>query len=176
MVEQLLRVVWNQDAGETGPGHQLGPDPDSFCVDCFLLCTTKGFAVYNADPMSEIIRQGLLFCWFFGVVFFFFFFFDGCFADIGGIATGCMLHRSNILALVGGGPSPVEAPHKGVFCFVGVCEWFFFFGFFCCCSLCARPVSKPTSMVRQFSFGTMRLKPLWRASSSASPFSACISV
>ena len=56
----------------------------------FALGTTKGFVVYSCDPLRERFRR-----------------------DFGrGIGIVEMLGRSNILALVGGGPNPYAPPSK----------------------------------------------------------------
>lgn len=72
MAINLDRVSFNQDHG------------------CFAIGTDEGFAIYNADPLRELVRRNL----------------DG------GISLVAMLHRSNIICLVGGGKDPLDSPNK----------------------------------------------------------------
>eukprot|EP00039_Didymoeca_costata_P024249 m.9753 g.9753 ORF g.9753 m.9753 type:complete len:349 (-) comp4127_c0_seq1:1359-2405(-) len=57
---------------------------------CFAIGTDFGFAIYNSDPLRELVRR-----------------------DLGhGVQHVAMLHRSNILALVGGGRDPLDSSNK----------------------------------------------------------------
>jgi len=59
---------------------------------CFVCGTETGFRVYHTDPWRLTFRRD----------------FEGS----GGLGAVCMLFRSNILALVGGGQKPKFQPHK----------------------------------------------------------------
>ncbi|XP_031486338.1 autophagy-related protein 18a-like [Nymphaea colorata] len=58
---------------------------------CFSVATDCGFQIFNSDPLTETFRRD----------------FDG-----GGVGIVEMLFRSNVFALVGGGPSPLYPPTK----------------------------------------------------------------
>ncbi|KAB2630196.1 autophagy-related protein 18a-like [Pyrus ussuriensis x Pyrus communis] len=84
-----------------GPNLNLNPNPNqipklhhlSFNQDhvCFSVATDSGFRVYNCNPVRELFRR-----------------------DSGqrGVGMVQMLFRSQILALVGGGPDPIYPPNK----------------------------------------------------------------
>jgi len=59
---------------------------------CFVCATNCGFKVYNTSPFKEIVSRDLE----------------------GGIGIAELLDRTNILLLVGGGPTPKFPPHKAI--------------------------------------------------------------
>jgi hypothetical protein len=66
---------------------------------CFAVGTEKGFRIYNSYPFKDNFERSK-----FSLI---------LFLDLeGGIGIIEMLHRCNILALVGGGKNPKYAPNK----------------------------------------------------------------
>lgn len=58
---------------------------------CLAVGTSEGFTVHNLAPQHSVSVDRKL---------------------NGGVSVCCMLFRCNILALVGGGPNPIAAPHR----------------------------------------------------------------
>ncbi|CAI9102172.1 OLC1v1000397C4 [Oldenlandia corymbosa var. corymbosa] len=82
----------------TRPSEPSLPPPSllhlSFNQDhaCFAAGTTSDFRMFNCDPYRELLRREII--------------------PGGGIGIVAMLFRCNILAFVGGGPSPAYSPNK----------------------------------------------------------------
>ena len=73
---------------------------------CLAIGTTSGFSVHNLHPQYAVSVQREL---------------------QGGIGLVEMLFRCNLMALVGGGPSPQAPPHRVVsFCVVVSAGWFLY--------------------------------------------------
>eukprot|EP00040_Diaphanoeca_grandis_P032502 m.197041 g.197041 ORF g.197041 m.197041 type:complete len:376 (+) comp32644_c0_seq2:149-1276(+) len=58
---------------------------------CFALGTEAGYSIWNSEPIAELCRR-----------------------DVGGVRHVCLLQRTSIVALVGGGRNPFDSPNKVV--------------------------------------------------------------
>ncbi|XP_066985367.1 WD repeat domain phosphoinositide-interacting protein 4-like isoform X1 [Macrobrachium rosenbergii] len=75
----------------TSVTEEVTPDPEEYILrkGCFICCMDSGVRIYNVEPLAEKahLRENV----------------------VGSIAHGEMLHRTNLLAMVGGGAVPKYA-------------------------------------------------------------------
>ena len=112
--EKVLSLKFNQDHSKCLNLFDLSCNPLSqfvaaFCAGCFTCCTDAGIRIHNVEPLTEKAHYGIVKNTTLCLSLLKFknnSFFDLDTSEMGTVIHCEMLHRTNLIAVVGGGPRP----------------------------------------------------------------------